>query len=110
MHLEGHFLGFQLLRMMRDPLREMPRIAVPLTRSFLRRGGTAWGERVAGLKQVLVAGPSIQRDPRRDPASDPIRRARNTLRSDPARLKEVEDQVQEEIDRVVASALTEVAL
>lgn len=109
MHLEGHFLGFQLLRMMRNPLREMPRIAVPLTRSFLRRGGAGWRERAAGLKQVLVAGPSIQRDPRRDPANDPVRRARNTLRSDPVRLKEVEDQAQEEIGRVVASALAEVA-
>jgi len=109
MHLEGHFLGFQPLRKMRDPLREIPKIAVPLTRSFLRRGGTAWSERVAGLKQVLLAGPSIQRDPRRDPANDPVRRARNTLRSDPVRLQEVEDKVKEEISRVIASALAEVA-
>jgi TPP-dependent pyruvate/acetoin dehydrogenase alpha subunit len=109
LHLEGHFLGFQLLRMMRDPLKEMPRIAVPLTRSFLRRSGAARGERAAGLKQVLTAGPTIQRDPRRDPANDPIRRARNSLRSDPARLQELEEQAKEEIDRVVASALTEVA-
>jgi TPP-dependent pyruvate/acetoin dehydrogenase alpha subunit len=108
MHLEGHFLGFQLLRMMRDPLREMPRIAVPLARSFLRRGGTAWRERAAGLKQVLVAGPSIQRDPRRDAANDPVQRARNSLSSDPVRLQEVEEQVKEEINRVVASAVAEV--
>jgi acetoin:2,6-dichlorophenolindophenol oxidoreductase subunit alpha len=110
MHLEGHFLGFQLLRMMRNPLREMPGIAAPLTRSFLRRGGAAWRERVAGLKQVLGAGPAIQRDPRRDLANDPVGRARSTLRSDPARLQEVEDKVKEEISRVIASALAEVAL
>ncbi|MCP4424635.1 MAG: thiamine pyrophosphate-dependent dehydrogenase E1 component subunit alpha, partial [Chloroflexi bacterium] len=38
-HLEGHFLGYQLLRVVRSPLREMPRTAIPLIRSFLRRGG-----------------------------------------------------------------------
>ena len=40
-HFEGHFLGFQLLRAVRAPLREMPGIVAPLTRSFLRPGSVA---------------------------------------------------------------------
>jgi len=107
-HFEGHFLGFQLLRMVRDPLREMPEITVPITRSFLRPGGAAWHERVAGLKEVLAAVPSTLRDPRRDAANDPVRRARKTLLSDPVRLQELEGQIEREISQVLATALAEV--
>jgi pyruvate dehydrogenase E1 component alpha subunit len=107
-HFEGHFLGFQLLRIVRDPLREMPDIAVPLTRSFLRRGGAALHERLTGLKTVLKAVLSTMRDPRQDSANDPIRHARTTLQSDPVRLQKLEDQVEKEISNVLAAALVEV--
>ncbi len=106
-HLEGHFLGYHLLRAVREPLREMPEISVPLTRSFLQPGGAALRERVAGLREVMGAVLSTLRDPRRDPANDPIQRARRTLLSDPARLQELEDQVEQEISQVVARALAE---
>jgi pyruvate dehydrogenase E1 component alpha subunit len=107
-HFEGHFLGFQLIRIVRDPLREMPDIAVPLTQSFLRPGGAALRERLAGLKTVLAAVLSTVRDPRRDSANDPARRARTTLQSDPIRLQELEDEVEKEISNALASALVEV--
>ena len=51
---------------------------------------------------------STMRDPRRDPANDPVARARATLQSDPVRLQELEDQVEKEISNVLASALAEV--
>jgi TPP-dependent pyruvate/acetoin dehydrogenase alpha subunit len=107
-HLEGHFLGFQLIRMVRDPLREMPGISVPLTQSFLRLSGAALGERLAGLKEVIGAALSTLRDPRRDSANDPVQRARTTLQSDALRLQELENQVEEEIRKALASALVEV--
>ena len=107
-HFEGHFLGFQLIRILRDPLREMPEIAVPLTQSFMRPGGAALRERLAGLKTVMAAVLSTLRDPRRDPNHDPLRRARATLQSDPARLQELEDQLEKGIRDVLASALAEV--
>jgi TPP-dependent pyruvate/acetoin dehydrogenase alpha subunit len=109
-HFEGHFLGFQLIRILRDPLREMPEIAVPLTYSFLRPGGAALSERLAGLKEVLAAVLSTLRDPRRDSAHDPVRRARETLLSDPIRLRELEDEIEQGIRHVFASALPEVPL
>ena|GEM_PF-4516508 len=65
-------------------------------------------ERVAGLKEVLAAVLSTLRDPRRDSANDPVRRARKTLLSDPARLQELEDQIEQEIRQVLASAFEEV--
>ena len=52
-HLEGHFLGFQLIRVIRDPFKEIPEITVPLTYSLLRPGGAALSERLAGLKTVF---------------------------------------------------------
>lgn len=107
-HLEGHFLGFQLIRVVRDPLREVTEIAVPLTKSFLRPGGAALRERMAGLKTVIAAVLSTVRDPRRDPINDPLPRARAALQSDLARLQELEDQIEKEINNVLASVLSEV--
>jgi len=43
-------LGFQPIRIVRDPLKEMPKIAVSLTKSFLRLGGASLLERMTGLK------------------------------------------------------------
>jgi acetoin:2,6-dichlorophenolindophenol oxidoreductase subunit alpha len=106
-HLEGHFLGFQPIRLVRHPIREIPEVAVPLTRSFLRPGGAAWRERLDGLKSVLGAVLSTLRDPRRDAANDPIRRTRALLRSDPAGLKDIEELAEEEMSRVVETALAE---
>jgi pyruvate dehydrogenase E1 component alpha subunit len=107
-HFEGHFLGFQLIRMVRDPLREMPGVVVPLTKSFLHPRGGALRERLAGLKLVLGSVLSTMRDPRRDIANDPVRRARITLQSDAARLQELENQVEKEISKILSTALEEV--
>jgi len=106
-HFEGHFLGFQLIRMVRAPLREMPGIAIPLTLSFLHPGGAALHERLAGLKAVLAAVLATLRDPRRDSANDPVRRARTTLQSDAARLEELEEQVEKELSNVLSTVLAE---
>jgi pyruvate dehydrogenase E1 component alpha subunit len=106
-HFEGHFLGFQLLRAVRHPIKEMPEIAVPLTRSFSRSGGADLRERLAGLNEVLSAVLSTLRDPRRDSANDPLQRARKALLSDPVRLQALEDQIEGEISHVLESALAE---
>ncbi|MBC7235172.1 MAG: thiamine pyrophosphate-dependent dehydrogenase E1 component subunit alpha [Chloroflexi bacterium] len=106
-HIEGHFLGFQLLRAVRNPLKEMPSMALPLMRSFLRPEGAVLRERLAGLRQVLVVVLAALRDPRCDAAHDPLRRVRQVLRSDPARLQELEDRIAREIDDALALALAE---
>ena len=106
-HLEGHFLGYQLLRAIRQPGREMPEIAARLTRSLLKPGGTAIGERVAGIKSIFTAVLSTLRDPRRSPANDPLLRARNLLLSDSGRLQRLENQIEEEIGSLVDSVLME---
>ncbi len=104
-HLEGHFLGFPLLRVVRDPFKEMPEMAVRLTQSFLRFGDSTLRERMEGLKAVIAAVLSTMRDPRRDPIHDPVARARATLPPDGARLQELEERMEKEINDVLASAL-----
>lgn len=109
-HFEGHFLGYQLLRAVRNPLREMPKISIPLTQSFLRTSGASWRERVDGLKSVLSAVLSTLRDPRKDPDSDPLRRTRSALRSDRTRLETLEDEVKHEVDNIIAMTMEEESL
>jgi len=106
-HLEGHFLGYQLIRMVRDPLKEMPGVAVPLTMAFLHSGGGRLDERLAGLRQVLQAVLATLRDPRREAKNDPLRRTRPALVHDPARLQELEEQIEGEVQQVFRSALEE---
>ena len=107
-HFEAHFLGFPLTRALRAPLRELPGLALPLIRSFLQPGGAGLSARLAGLKMVAEMLLATARDPRSDPACDPLRRARLSLQSDPARLQELEGQVEQELINALAAVLEEV--
>jgi pyruvate dehydrogenase E1 component alpha subunit len=108
-HLEGHFMGLQSLRIVQKPIRELPQVAIPLTRSFLQPNGAAWRERWIGLKSVLGTLRSTLHDPREDSGNDPVQRTRSALVSDPGRLQELEDQIGQEIGRIFASGLREVS-
>jgi acetoin:2,6-dichlorophenolindophenol oxidoreductase subunit alpha len=107
-HFEGHSLGYQLIRMVRDPLRETPQVAMPLTRAFLQPRGAGFGERLAGMKKVLESVLATLRDPRRDSANDPVGRTRPALHLEEARLRELESRVAEEVNGAVQSAAAEV--
>jgi pyruvate dehydrogenase E1 component alpha subunit len=109
-HFEGHFLGFQLIRILRDPFREIPPIPGPLIKAILQPKGAVLRERLAGLRLVLEAVISTLRDPRRDPANDPLRRTRAALQSEPERLRELEDRIGTETLQVTEKALAEVTL
>jgi len=106
-HLEGHFLGYQLIETVRNPLREMPKISIPLARSLLHTSGAPLRERMEGLKSVLSAVLSTLRDPRRDSGSDPLMRTREALQSDLTRLQALEDEIKSAVNNIVASALEE---
>ena len=108
-HLEGHFLGLLLLRITRNPMRELPGIAGALIRSFLRPGGGSLRERLAGMRFVLSSIQAAWRDPRRYSTNDPVLRAQTTLSSNPIRLKELDDRIEAEISAILAAALHEVA-
>jgi len=108
-HLEGHFLGFMLLRMTRNPFRGGPGMTASLARSLLTPGGGTLRERLAGLRRVLSTLLATLRDPRQKPSNDPLTRARLALLTDPARLQALEAQLQEDVSAIVVAALQEAA-
>jgi TPP-dependent pyruvate/acetoin dehydrogenase alpha subunit len=106
-HLEAHFLGYQLIRVTRHPVQELPRIVVPLIRSFLKPGGTAPCNRIRGLNYVNASLFTTLRDPRQRLVNDPVWRTRNRLLSDQERLLALETTLKEELANIVAAALQE---
>lgn len=109
-HLAGHFLGFQVFRMMRNPVRGLPKALGPLIRSFLHPGGGSLSERLAGIRLINSVTSAIMSDARRQAKNDPVLRARNDLvSSDAERLGELDNQIQAEISAIVATALQEAA-
>jgi len=107
-HFEGHFLGFQPIRIVRDPLKEMPKIAVGMTKSILKLEGASVSERITGLKNVMSSVITTLRDPRRDRANDPLLHTRAVLQKEETRLKALEDQIAKDINNVLTTVLGEV--
>lgn len=108
-HLEGHFLGFPLLRLVRRPLRELPREFVPLLRSLLHPRGAPLGHRLAGLRHVLSSLIDARRSDRGAAALDPLRRARARLAGNAARLEELERELAGQVQQILSQALGESA-
>lgn len=108
-HLDGHFLGYQLLRILDNPIKEIPQLAGSLSRSFIQLHGAALGERLAGVRTVLAGVIATLRDPRRDPMNDPIVCSRSKLQSDTIRLEELEDQVKKDVMVTLSSIHMEVS-
>jgi pyruvate dehydrogenase E1 component alpha subunit len=104
-HLEGHFLGYQLLKIVREPFKEMPKISGPLTMSVLKMRGAGLNERLAGVKTVLSAVLKTLSDPRQDKNNDPLKLARESLESESKQLQELEDKIQGEINEILNSAM-----
>ena len=104
-HFEAHFLGYQLQRVTRNPIGELPRIAIPLTKSFLMKSGASFRDRLSGLRIVVAAVLATLQDPRRKTINDPLVLAKAQLKNDPSRLRKIEEAVQEEMSQVLAMAL-----
>jgi len=108
-HLEAHFLGLQLVRLVQDPLKEASSVGVPVIAGLLRNGGADLGTRIAGVTSVAGRLLAAVRDRRRDRANDPLVKARVALASEPGRLQELEEVVAEEISEVLTVGLQEIA-
>jgi acetoin:2,6-dichlorophenolindophenol oxidoreductase subunit alpha len=108
-HLDGHFLGFTLLRALRNPMKELPGLLGPLMGSFIRPGGGSLPERLAGMRYILSSSMAPLSDPRRDANNDPLVRAERALKSDPERLQELDERIEAEVSAAVAAALQEAA-
>lgn len=106
-HLQGHFLGYQLLRIARRPFKEGSGMAGDLARAIRQPGGSL-RQKMSGVGVLASALMSTIRDPRSDAANDPVRRGRSLLESDPHRLQSLEDGVAAEVEAIVESVVAEV--
>jgi len=103
-HLESHFLGDLPLRIARSPLKELPKIAWPLLKSFLTPGGAPLRARLRSLRVLLNSLWKVRAELAAQPGGDPIAKTRQTLSSDLERLRDLENAVRQEIDAAVAQA------
>ncbi len=107
-HLEGHFLGFQLLRIIKTPMKELSKMAGPMMKAFFHPTGGTMKERLAGAETIRETVFSTWRDPRENAALDPVQRGRALLQSEPVRLNELEKRVEDELETILTSVLAEV--
>ena len=104
-HLEGHFLGDPILRIVQSPFKQMKKTLIPLVHSFFSLKGASLRERFRSLREVtLLIGRAIREQ--KSKSFDPIYRTRQMLKQDKRRLEEVEDEVRQEIDRAVEASLS----
>jgi TPP-dependent pyruvate/acetoin dehydrogenase alpha subunit len=103
-HLEGHFLGDQLLRFGHPSVREIMKIAAPLVKAHTQSKGAPLRERTAALKEVLgVIWETVRKH--RSKEGDPITLLRKKLASiDAGKLHEMEIRVQNEIETIITHA------
>jgi TPP-dependent pyruvate/acetoin dehydrogenase alpha subunit len=104
-HLQGHFLGDQLLRLASQPLDGLSSTTLPMVKAFLRRRGAPVKERLRGVSRVLGM---VSQAPttRLVKDRDPLVSIRLKLVSSPERLQELEEDVLKEIQSTVERALT----
>jgi pyruvate dehydrogenase E1 component alpha subunit len=103
-HLEGHMLGDPLLRIARRPLKEMKQMGWPLIKSFVKRKGAPIRERKDSMQIItsLIKRTISEKLPKKD---DPLVSARKKLGANVMRLKELEEEVHQEIREKVDKAL-----
>jgi pyruvate dehydrogenase E1 component alpha subunit len=103
-HSQGHFLGDPLLRIVRRPVHETKQIISDLLQAAVARQGSRLKDRFGSLGTITAllgrtaAGQAVR-------PSDPLARTRRNLKADPDRLKQLEQEVDEQIRRAVQTAL-----
>jgi len=105
-HIEGHFLGDQLLRMAHPSLSEMVKTAIPLLKAHLHPGGAPFSERVAGAKELLEAISAV-RDESQSTERDPIAVLQRKLTSlDKEKILLIGKQVHSEMGTILQAVLS----
>jgi pyruvate dehydrogenase E1 component alpha subunit len=102
-HIEGHMLEFELVRVGRRPLQEVPKIVMPLVCSFLTCKGAPLAQRLVALKETIRMILRSAGDHRQQ-IDDPIQTTRQDLVHESERLLTLEKSIQDEIDSIVVCA------
>jgi TPP-dependent pyruvate/acetoin dehydrogenase alpha subunit len=100
-HLEGHYLGDQLLRFSHPSMGQTIKMTIPLVRAHMQSKGAPLRERTAGFKEMLAI---IRESARKhsNTEGDPLAKLQKKLSiEDAGRLAILEKQVQAEINSIV---------
>ncbi len=102
----GHFLGDPLLRITRNPGKEIKKIAGPLMKAVSRPKGTAITKRAGGLGGIgLLIGRTFKE--RALWTQDPLKKLRKKLKADKERLQRIDTSVSAELSELVQIASTD---
>ncbi len=105
---EGHFLGDPLIRISRQPIKEMKKMAGPLLKSVTKIKGTSIFQRSASLGKVSATlGKNLKSQMLK--WHDPLQILRDHLKSDNERLIESENTIKNEIEKILKKALQSAA-
>lgn len=103
-HFEGHFLGDPLLRIARNPVKEMKEIVGPFMKSTTKLTGASIIKRADSISSIMsILGKTIKNE--LFSKKDPLAAARSKLEKEKKRLQELEDEVREEIIKIVKVCL-----
>jgi acetoin:2,6-dichlorophenolindophenol oxidoreductase subunit alpha len=103
-HVEGHFLGDPLLRIARKPVKEMKEMGGPLMKSAAKVTGASMIKRAGSIASIIaILGKTIKNELLSQ--KDPLVAARSKLEKEKKRLQELEDEVRDEITRIVTVCL-----
>ena len=101
---EGHFLGDPLIRITKNPFKEMKDMAGPLLKSILKPKGAAVRERTESLGSVTsILGQTTKAQFFNH--KDPLDITRKELKSDKDRLERLEEKIEREMEQILVSVL-----
>ncbi len=103
-HLEGHFLGDRLIKTARQPMREMLRLAGPMTKSLFQLRGAPLNERFKSLRLIMSLIWETRASLVAGRESDPVARVRVKLQDDSSNLQALEESIKLEIQSLVTAA------
>jgi TPP-dependent pyruvate/acetoin dehydrogenase alpha subunit len=100
-HMEGHFLGDQLLRFAHPSIGETLKTTIPLVKAHTQSKGAPLRERTAGLMEMLgIIRETVRKH--RSKEGDPLPPLRKKLLNlDAEKLHELESQIQNEIEVIL---------
>ena len=103
-HQQGHFLGKDLLNVVKHPAAELKRRTGPLLKSILSKQGTGLSPRLKGLKTIShLAANAAQQGSRK---VDPIQRTREKLSEEKEALAAIEKEIEREIEEIAKDVIS----
>lgn len=103
-HLQGHFLGDPLLRIVQKPFTELPKTTTGLVKSAINRKGASLTGRTAAIGDMMGLIARTFRG-RIDRKKDPVAATRVLLEAEIGRLKCLESEVIEDIQSLLQAAM-----